>query len=277
MTGFVEIADRVHVLRYPVLDVNITLVVGEGRALIVDTLSTASQARELAAEARRVTAAPWHLVNTHHHFDHCLGNATLACPDTEIWAHTAAADLLRHHGRALLRQWYTEWAPTQPELAEGIAAANIRVPEHTVAGEAELDIGGRRVVLRHTGRGHTAGDLAVVVPDAGVLVPGDLLEESGPPQFDDGYPIAWPDTVAGLLGQLPSHTRIVPGHGAVVDVAFAHAQHAELAALAWLIRDGHADGAPAHSVAMAVTARTRFPAPTAEVAVRRGYAELDGA
>ena len=57
-TGFVEVADGVHVLRYPVLDVNVTLVVGDGEALLVDTLSTAAQARELAAAARRVTDQP---------------------------------------------------------------------------------------------------------------------------------------------------------------------------------------------------------------------------
>ena len=42
--GFVEVAAGVHVLRYPVLDVNAVLVVGEGEALLVDTLSTAAQA-----------------------------------------------------------------------------------------------------------------------------------------------------------------------------------------------------------------------------------------
>ena len=73
---FVEVADRVHVLRDPLLHVNVTLVVGDGAALLVDTLSTAGQARELAEAARAVTPHPWTIVNTHHHFDHCFGNAT---------------------------------------------------------------------------------------------------------------------------------------------------------------------------------------------------------
>jgi hypothetical protein len=42
--AWVEVADRVFVLRYPVLDVNSTLVVGDGAALLVDTLSSARQA-----------------------------------------------------------------------------------------------------------------------------------------------------------------------------------------------------------------------------------------
>ena len=89
---FVEIADRVHVLREPLLHVNVTLVVGDGAALLVDTLSTAGQARELAEAARAVTPHPWTVVNTHHHFDHCFGNAILAAdPPRPVYAHALAA------------------------------------------------------------------------------------------------------------------------------------------------------------------------------------------
>jgi hypothetical protein len=42
---------------------------------------------------------------------------------------------------------------------------------------AELVVGGRRVELRFCGRGHTDNDLVVVVPDAGVVFAGDLVEE----------------------------------------------------------------------------------------------------
>ena len=45
--AFVEIADRVYVLRYPVFDVNVTLVVGDEAAVLVDTLSTPAQGAEL--------------------------------------------------------------------------------------------------------------------------------------------------------------------------------------------------------------------------------------
>jgi hypothetical protein len=51
-----------------------------------------------------------------------------------------------------------------------------------------------------------------------------------------------------------------------------HRQHDKLTALAWLIRDGHADGAPAEAVA----AKAPFGAAAALPAVRRGYAELAG-
>lgn len=270
--AFVEVARGVHVLRYPVLDVNTTLVVGDGEALLVDTLSTDRQARELATAARAVTGHPWTIVNTHHHFDHCFGNAVLSTGGRPVWAHEEAAALLSERPEALRRTWYEEWAPTEPELAAGLAEVRVVVPDRTVHQTAALDVGGRTVVLRHLGRGHTAGDLVVHVPDADVLIAGDLVEQGGPPSFEDSYPVEWPDTVAGLLRLLGPHTTVVPGHGAVVDRAFVAGQQERLAALAWLIRDGHADGVPAEAVA----AKSGFATRVGLVATWRGYAELSG-
>ena len=119
----------------------------------------------------------------------------------------------------------------------------------------------------------SAGDLVVEVPDADVVVAGDLVEQGGPPSFEDSYPLEWPETLAALARRLSPTTAVVPGHGAVVDAAFVGAQHAELAALEWLIREGHAERAPAGPLA----ARAPYPPEAALAAVRRGYAELDGA
>jgi glyoxylase-like metal-dependent hydrolase (beta-lactamase superfamily II) len=272
MSTFVEVAREVYVLRYPVFDVNATLVVGDGGALLVDTLSTDAQARELRAAVERVTGLPLTVVNTHHHFDHCFGNGVVVDPDRPIWAHVEAARLLREHSVRLQREWYLEWSPTHLELAEGLAAVTVRAPDHTVHTEETLDIGGRQVVLRHLGPGHSAGDLVVHVPDADTLVAGDLVEESGPPMFGDAYPLEWPSTLVALLGLTSAGTVVVPGHGAVVDPDFVRAQHAELTTLEWLIRDGFADRARVDEVA----AKAPFRAEVARVAVERGYAEMSG-
>jgi glyoxylase-like metal-dependent hydrolase (beta-lactamase superfamily II) len=272
VSGFAEVARGVYVLRYPVLDVNVSLVVGDGAALLVDTLSTEAQARELREAVRAVTPHPLTVVNTHHHFDHCFGNAVLAAPDRPIWAHEEAARLLREEAGRLQRESYAEWVPTHPELAAGLAAVAVRPPDHTVHLAATIEVGGRPVALRHLGRGHSAGDLVVHVPDADVLVAGDLVEEGAPPDFGDAYPLEWPETLVALLGLATSATVVVPGHGAVVDVDFVRAQHADLTALEWLIRDGHTDGATVDEVA----ARAPFGPVAARVAVRRAYAELAG-
>jgi glyoxylase-like metal-dependent hydrolase (beta-lactamase superfamily II) len=262
--GFVEVAPRVHVLRHPVLDVNVTLIVGDASALLVDTLATAAQARELADVVAAMTAVPLAVVNTHHHFDHCFGNAAFL--DAPIYAHPEAIDQIRTTDPADVSR---EWAPTHPGLS-GVIDTDIRVPDQPVVHEVTLDLGGRTAVLRHPGRGHTAGDLIVHVPDAGLVVAGDLVEESGPPQFDDAYPLEWPDALAAILALEPG--AVVPGHGAMCGPSFVAGQHAELAALAWLIRDGHADEVPADEVVR----KAPYEFETAAIAVARGYAELDG-
>ncbi|TDB70766.1 MBL fold metallo-hydrolase [Micromonospora sp. KC723] len=271
---FTEVADRVHVLREPVLDVNVTLVVGDGEALLVDTLSTARQAAELAAAARAVTGHPWTVVNTHHHFDHCFGNAILAGdPPRPVYAHELAAAALREAPERLRREAYAELRGERPGFAEEVAGTELLAPTHPVRAEAVLDVGGRRVVLRHPGRGHTDADLVVHVPDADVLVAGDLVEQGGPPAFEDSYPLQWPEAVAELLRLTTPATVVVPGHGEVVDVAFVRAQHQQLVDLAWLIRAAHTGGAPPERVA----AEAPFGARPGLLAARRGFAELDGA
>ena len=261
---FVEVADRVFVVRHPVLDVNVTLIVGANSALLVDTLATAGQARDLADAVAARTNSALSVVNTHHHFDHCFGNAAFV--DAPVYAHPEAIALITAADPGEL---WREWAPTHPGL-DGLRSTDIRVPDRPVVHEVTLDLGGRTAVVRQPGRGHTAGDLIVHVPDAALVVAGDLVEASGPPQFDDGYPLEWPDALAAILALRPA--VVVPGHGAVCDAAFVHGQHAELAALSWLIRDGHADGVAADEVVR----KAPYEFETAAVAVARGYAELDG-
>lgn len=269
---FTEIADRVYVLRYPVLDVNTTLVAGDGAALVVDTLSSNEQAAELRDAVRAVTADPLVLVNTHHHFDHAFGNATLraAAPGCPIWGHRHAVWQLTERTPHRLPALYEEWREAEPLLAAQLGDVAVVPPDHPVDDEATLTVGGRAVLLRHPGRGHTAGDLIVRVLDAGVLLAGDLVEEGADPSFDDAFPLEWPETVASFL---PACTGpVVPGHGSVVDGAFVAEQHARLSTLDWMIREGHRDGQPPESVA----ARVPFGPQAALTAVRRGYAELNG-
>ena len=110
---------------------------------------------------------------------------------------------------------------------------------------AVLDVGGREVVLRFLGRGHTDHDLVVEVEAAGdatVIFAGDLVEQGAPPAFEDAWPAEWPAT----LGRLHALARgpVVPGHGAVVDAAFVGAQREELLAVLEALREGRLDDGP---------------------------------
>jgi glyoxylase-like metal-dependent hydrolase (beta-lactamase superfamily II) len=231
MTGqWIELADGVLVRRYAELDLSVGLVIGESRCLVVDTRSDPAQGAELRAAVREITRQPCTVVLTHAHFDHCLGTAAfLPAP---VWAHPRCRDNLDRGGAAqhaeALACFNAQQIPHEPALVPPV------VPDHLVSEPVGLDLGGRRVLLIHPGRGHTEGDIAVYSPDTGVLFAGDLVEQGADPDFTDAYPLEWPTAVTELLRLQPR--IVVPGHGEAVDASFAAAQRHDLAALADLCR-----------------------------------------
>ena len=84
----------------------------------------------------------------------------------------------------------------------------------------------------------------MVVPDAGVVFCGDLVEGGAPPVYGtDAFPLEWPATL-DRLGALAPPT-VVPGHGDVVGPGFVAGQRDELAAMAALCRRVAAGELPA--------------------------------
>jgi glyoxylase-like metal-dependent hydrolase (beta-lactamase superfamily II) len=266
---FAEIADRVYLLAYPAFNVNCTLIVGDERALLVDTLSNHAQGAELGEAVRHVTQLPFALVNTHFHFDHCFGNFVLAEAGTPIWGHPDTAAELAERGE----RWRLAW-----EAHYGLDLSEVRIvpPNQLVNRKAIVQLGGREVVLSHHGRGHTAGDIVALVDD--VLIAGDLVEQGAPPAFEDAYPLEWPEALAELQIQCGQQTLIVPGHGEPVGRDYLDAQHDLLTRLGWLIREGHADEAPQERVVAASPLNQWGQEGLAQsrLAVKRGFAQLDG-
>jgi glyoxylase-like metal-dependent hydrolase (beta-lactamase superfamily II) len=274
MDSWAEIADRVFVRRHRSLDLNVVLVVGDGACLVVDTRSDEAEGAELAAAVRAVTPHPWTVVNTHFHYDHAFGNAAFG--PAAIWGHRRCAEVLGGaEGVAMRERIARRYRDAgQDEAADRIAAAALVPPDHVVDGGvdggADLDVGGRTVRLRHPGRGHTDSDLVVLVPDADLLLAGDLVEQGAPPQFGDGFPLDWPTTLDAVLELTTG--AVVPGHGAVVDAAFVREQRAELARVGEVARAGHAEGRPAAEAARDLPYFGEF----AVQAVERAYLQLTG-
>jgi glyoxylase-like metal-dependent hydrolase (beta-lactamase superfamily II) len=259
--GWEEVGERVFRRRYERLDLNVGAVLGDGEALVVDTRCTIGEARELLDDLRALTTSPCrHVVNTHAHFDHSFGNAAMR--PARIWGHEACAAALRADGERLRAEALTYL----PGAAAELATLPIDPPDRLLTTAATVTVGGRAVELRHLGRGHTDHDVVVVVPDAAVVFAGDLVEESGPPQYGDAYPLEWPKAILRLLDlTATTTTTVVPGHGDVVGAGFVRAQLGELtemARLCELLRDGalHADEA---------VRRAPFPEPVARQAFDR--------
>ncbi|HEY3261350.1 MAG TPA: MBL fold metallo-hydrolase [Pseudonocardiaceae bacterium] len=261
MSRWVEVADGVLARRYRELDLTVGLVIGDGGCLVVDTRGDAVQGAELATAVRELTAAPWQVAITHGHFDHCFG--TSAFLPAAVWAHRRCPPHLAGTGELQRTEWARHYAERgQPATAAALRAAPLIPPNQLVDQRVHLDIGGRRVVLAHLGRGHTDHDLVVWLPADGVVFAGDLVEHGAPPAFEDADPLAWPSTVDGLLRL--GATVVVPGHGDPVGEAFVHAQHQELCAVATLCRRALA-GEPAE----ALLAASPYPADTTRTALAR--------
>ena len=84
---------------------------------------------------------------------------------------------------------------------------------------ATIDLGGRSVELRASGKAHTLGDQTVHVPDCGVVFMGDLVEERMfpifpwfPPDEIDIDAVNWARVLTALDAEAPR--IVVPGHGA---------------------------------------------------------------
>jgi glyoxylase-like metal-dependent hydrolase (beta-lactamase superfamily II) len=277
--GFVEIADRVWLARHEFLDVNVGLVGGEHGLLVVDTHSSEVAAHGVVADVRRLGAGDVVAsVNTHQHFDHTFGNVVFSeeYAGVRMLIHEDAAVGLAERGPALQREAAAD--PSDPRHAD-IAATRILVPDETFSSALVVDLGGSRLVeVVHPGRGHTAGDAVVRVPDCDVLFAGDLVEESvvrnGTPGFgDDCFPLEWPDTLDLVLSMLGSDSVVVPGHGLPVDRDFVEEQRGGIGVVAETIRDLAGRGVPFDD-ALAGDADWPYPVEELRHAVHRGYEQL---
>lgn len=239
LSGWQELAAGIYVQRCEPESVNIGLIVGTEGALIVDTGSSPAQGQQLRDSIQSVTELPLiAAVVTHAHYDHAHGLEAFA--DLQTIAHDGA----------------------------GLA-----LPNKKIAVAMALDLGERRVEIAHLGRGHTEGDLVVVVPDADLFFAGDLLESAGPPCFgDDSVPDEWAATLDGLIGLMTAATRAVPGHGEPVDREFVFNQRGEIAAVVGEIRRLFDEGITEEKA----VAEGSWPYPGEHVAeaVRSGFAVL---
>lgn len=217
--------------RLPGWDCTAGLVIGAGTALLVDAGSSLAEGARLRAQAEELAGhRVTHLALTHPHFDHVFGAAAFA--GAEVFGAVGVETVLTGRlGRAQLRA-DAVGNGLAPETADKAVDALVS-PRHHVSGEWTLDLGGgRQVLLANVGPGHTAHDLAVLVPGAPeVVFCGDLVEESGDPQAGpDAVPPHWPAALDRLLELGGEDALYVPGHGAVVDAAFVRAQRDALAA-----------------------------------------------
>lgn len=195
---------------------NIGVIGGRDAVLVVETglgPRNAEKVLEFAAEyakGRRI-----YLTTTHFHPEHAFG-AQAFTGEATFLVNRAQAEDLKVKGAGYLDMFRGLGAPVARRL-EGVVLPE---PDLVYDDAYDLELGGRVVQLRATGRAHSKGDQVVRVPDAGVLFTGDLVEAGQfaifpwfPPYDTDVSGTRWIAVMERLAGE--GARVVVPGHGAV--------------------------------------------------------------
>ena len=157
------------------------------------------------------------LINTHVHGDHTGGNENIGKTGATIYARSQLRERLAHPSPG---------ANGQP----GVPMPAIGLPAVTYDTAIVIHANGEGVLLVPVPVAHTDGDTMVYFPNANVIMTGDFYRSTGYPNIDRANGGTMNGMLAGFdaiqkLGK--PDTRIVPGHGAIVDKATV-AAHREM-------------------------------------------------
>ena len=177
---------------------NVAVSVGADGTLIVDDQFLPLAPRIQAAIEGLGGGRPAFILNTHYHGDHVGGNPFFGKTGTIVAHENVRVRLL---GGDL------------PEAG---------LPVITYRNEMAVHFNGEEVALLHLPRGHTDGDSAVWFKQSSVLHLGDQLFNGRFPYIDidgGGTVGGYMANLEAILAAVPADIRVVPGHGALCDVA----------------------------------------------------------
>src|SRR5712691_7485555 len=163
---------------------------------------------KIVAAIRQISDRPIRfMINTHVHGDHTGGNENLAKMGVTI----LARDELRNR-----------LAKPNPGAngAPGVPAPPAALPAITYKGPVTFHMDGEDVQLIPILVAHTDGDTMVRFPNADVIMSGDFYRSLGYPNIDranGGSLKGMIDGLNTLITYAGPNTKIVPGHGVVVD------------------------------------------------------------
>jgi hydroxyacylglutathione hydrolase len=209
MRELIEAAPGVYVATADLYTTTSTVIAdGRGGCLVVDPAVTVSEVDELAAAIEALGLHPVAGWSSHPHWDHLLWSARLG--EVPRFA-TASAVAAAERERAALIESVCAEAPGHD--------LDVFARVTPLSGDG-LGWRGQHVqVLVH--EGHKTGHGALLLPEAGVLIAGDMLSDIEIPLLDLDGPDPVGQYLAGLelLAGASGVRVIVPGHGHIGDRA----------------------------------------------------------
>lgn len=241
-----EIAKGVFVIldhRVPLVP-NIGIVLGEKRALVIDTgMGNANGKAVLEAAKKLAGDRELILTLTHFHPEHGYG-ADAFKGVAKIIYNKEQANEFADKGQPYLDMF----KGMGPAVAAALADTTLVAADELYDGaEHTIDLGGRTVVLRTWGKAHTRGDQIVYIPDCQILFTGDLAEEKTfpifpwfPPHDMDIDGDNWLKILDDCLKLTP--VIVVPGHGEIGDAAILSDVRNYIADVAARVKQAATDG-----------------------------------
>jgi len=227
---------------------NSIMIEGTDGVLIIDTMESASRAKEVLAAFRKITTKPVAgIILTHNHTDHIFGGGVFAeGRDVPVYAHATTnahidkivnvlRDVIYYRAMRMFGQLLAAAdvinAGIGPNLEVDTADIDLRRPTVTFDETMEATVAGIRFKLVHA-PGETPDQLLVWLPDHKAVLAGDNIYES----FPNLYTIrgtAYRDVMAwvGSLDKMrdlepeilvPSHTRPIVGAAKVAKTLTAY-------------------------------------------------------
>lgn len=194
-----QLSDDLYVIRG--IGSNTTVLKTNAGTVVIDSMTFPMQGKLIRNKAEKITGDEVVLlINTHYHLDHTHGNPGFK-PGTRV----VATERTLSHLRAL-----------DDEFWQGDAAKLL--PNETFNDSLSINIGNKTLQLSHPGRGHTDGDLVVLIESESAMVMGDLFFHRHYPNIDleaGGSVQEWPETLDKVLSS--PFTIVIPGHGATTD------------------------------------------------------------
>jgi cyclase len=181
----------------------------DGKLAVDSGIAGASSA--ILAQIDNYGAAPLRvLVNTHWHFDHTDGNEAFRKKGALIIAHD---NVRKRMATAQDIDFFHIRVPASPPGA---------LPENSFSTATTLNLGGEEVIVTHVAPAHTDGDSVIRFVRANVIHGGDVLFSASFPFIDYSTGGRIEGMIAGadrILALTDSSTKIIPGHGPVMNAA----------------------------------------------------------
>jgi quinoprotein relay system zinc metallohydrolase 2 len=185
---------------------NIGFIAGADAVAVIDPGGSFEEGRALRAAIRSRTDLPIrYVILTHVHPDHIFGAAAFREDHPDFVGHAKLPGALAQRGDYYLRR-------LRGTLGDEARGSEILPPTVLVSSRFDLDLGGRRLVLRAHGPAHTDNDLTVFDENTRTFWLADLLFVDRIPVID-GSLVGWLKELAELAA-IPAD-RTVPGHGPV--------------------------------------------------------------